>query len=159
MDERIDFTRLQRPGPPEDLWPAIAGELDRRKGQRIVQRFSALAAVIAVVVLAAVMVELPAPPAAGDDPAAQPAGVTLAELRSTSADLESRLADQRQSVVEGIELESLLWLETELAWLDEQLADSPDDRELWQQRIVLLQELNRRYAEGDWRHDLLLAGV
>lgn len=159
MDERIDFSRMQQAGPPEDLWPAIAGELDGRKKRRFVQRFSALAAMITMVVLAAVMVEVPAPPAADGDPAAQPAGVTLAELRSASADLESRLADQRQSVVEGIELESLLWLETELAWLDEQLADSPNDRELWRQRIVLLQELNRRYAEGDWRHDLLLASA
>lgn len=159
MDERIDFTRIQRPGPPEDLWPAIAEDLDRRGKQRFLRRFSAVAAMVAVVVLATVMVEMPAPPAPGDGPGAQPAGVTLADLRATSAQLESRLADQRQSVVEGIELEALLWLETELAWLDEQLADSPADRDLWRQRIVLLQELNLRYAEGDWRHDLLLASA
>ncbi|NEZ04832.1 hypothetical protein G4Y73_11785 [Wenzhouxiangella sp. XN201] len=159
MDERIDFTRMQQTGPPEDLWPAIAEDLDRRGKQRFLRRFSAVAAMVAVVVLATVMVEMPAPPAPGDGPTAQPAGVTLADLQATSAQLESRLADQRQSVVEGIELEALLWLETELAWLDEQLADSPADRDLWRQRIVLLQELNRRYAEGDWRHDLLLASV
>lgn len=159
MDERIDFTRTRSMDPPEDLWPAIAGELDRRGRHRLVRRISALAAAVAVVVLATVLVELPAPPS-GPGEEAVPAGeVTLADLRATSARLESRLTDQRQSVVDGMALESLLWLEAELAWLDEQLADSPADRELWRQRIELLVELNRRYADGDWQRDMLLASV
>lgn len=159
MDERIDFTRIQQVGPPEDLWPAIAGALDRRHRRRLVRRFSALAAMITVIVLATMMVEMPVPPSAPGGEMVRNTEVTLADLRATSARLESRLAEQRQSVVDGMELESLLWLEAELAWLDEQLADSPADRELWRQRIELLAELNRRYAEGDWRRDMLLAGV
>lgn len=159
MDERIDFTPLERAGPPEQLWPAITGELNRRSRRRLMQRVSALAAMITVVVLATVMMEVPTPPAGSGDPLASPSVASLADLRAASADLESRLADRRQSVVDGAELESLLWLEAELAWLDEQLADSPADRELWQQRIELLQELNRRYAGGDWRHELLLASI
>jgi hypothetical protein len=158
MDDAIDFTRTQRPGPPEGLWPAIAEELDRRRRHRFVRRLSALAAMVTVVVLAAVMVEAPLPP--GDpDPAAASGGVSLADLRAASAQLEASLADQRQRPVDGVELESLMWLETELAWLDEQLADAPADRELWRQRIELLTELNRRYADGDWRRDVLLASL
>lgn len=159
MDERIDFTRLQRSAPPEDLWPAIANELDRGGRRRFVQRAFAVAAMITVVVLASVLVDMPAPPTGANNPVAAPAELTLNELRAISARLETRLSDQRQSVVDGVELESLLWLESELAWLDEQLADAPTDSDLWRQRILLLQELNRRYAEGDWRRELLLASV
>ncbi|HSH27376.1 MAG TPA: hypothetical protein VK972_06375 [Wenzhouxiangella sp.] len=159
MDDAIDFTRIQGSGPPDDLWPAIAGELDRRRKHRFARRVSALAAVVAMAVLAAVLVDAPAPPAGEELIASAPAGVTLADLRAVSARLESRLSDRRQRVVGGIELEPLLWLEAELAWLDEQLADTPADPELWRQRVMLLQELNRRYADGDWRRELLLASV
>lgn len=159
MDDAIDFTRMKRSGPPESLWPAIAGELDRRGRHRFVRRVSALAATVTVVVLATVLVELPAPPPGAGEETVSVGEVTLADLRATSARLESRLSDQRQRVVGGMELESLLWLEAELAWLDEQLADTPADRELWRQRIELLAELNRRYADGDWRRDMLLASV
>jgi hypothetical protein len=160
MDKAIDFSRMNDAGPPDDLWPAIAGELDRRKRRRFTQRLSALAAMVTVVVLATVLVDAPAPPAA--DPtvdAGAPAEVTLAELRATSAWLEDRLSAQRQRPVGGQELESLMWLEAELAWLDEQLADAPRDQELWRQRVVLLNELNQRYAGGDWRREMLLASV
>lgn len=164
MDDAIDFTRMNRPGPPDDLWSAIAGELDRRKKHRFVRRVSALAAMVTVVVLATVLVDAPTPPVGEEPIASAPAEsasseLTLADLRAASARLESRLSDQRQRAVGGMELESLLWLEAELAWLDEQLADTPADRELWRQRVVLLQELNRRYADGDWRRDMLLASV
>lgn len=159
MNDAIDFTRVQGAGPPDDLWPAIAGELDRRRKHRFARRVSALAAIVTVVVLAAVLVGAPAPPAGDEQIASAPTGVTLADLRTVSARLELRLYDLRQRPVGGIELEPLLWLEAELAWLDEQLADSPADRELWRQRVVLLQELNRRYADGDWRRELLLASV
>lgn len=158
MDDTIDFTRVKRTGPPDDLWPAIAGDLDRRRRGRIARRISALAATITVVVLAAVMVEMPPPPD-DDGPGASVAGVTLADLRAASARLESRLSDRRRSVVDGIELESLMWLEAELAWLDEQLADAPADAGLWRQRIELLQELNRRYDGSDWRREMMLASV
>ena len=159
MDDAIDFTRMNRSGPPDDLWPAIAGDVDRRRRRRFVQRFSAVAAMITVVVLATVMVEMPMPQVDGDSPAASRTGATLGELQAVSARLESRLSDRRQSVVDGVELESLLWLEAELAWLDEQLADAPADRELWRQRVVLLQELNRRYGDGDWQREMLVASV
>ncbi|WP_376694738.1 hypothetical protein [Wenzhouxiangella sp. EGI_FJ10305] len=164
MDDAIDFTRMNRSGPPENLWPAIAGELDRRRRHRFVRRVSALAAVVTVVVLVTVLVDAPAPPAGGEPIASAPTdsgstGLTLAELRAASARLEDRLSDQRQRAVGGMELESLLWLEAELAWLDEQLAETPADRELWRQRIELLTELNRRYADGDWRREMLLASV
>lgn len=159
MDDAIDFSRVQGACPPDDLWPAIAGELDQRRKHRFVRRVSALAAMVAVVVLATMLVGVPAPPTGDKQIASAPAGVTLADLRALSARLESRLSDQRQRAVGGIELEPLLWLEAELAWLDEQLADSPADRELWRQRVVLLQELNRRYADGDWRRELLMASV
>lgn len=159
MDERIDFTRMQQAGPPEQLWLAIAGELDRQERHRYVRRAFAAAAMVTVVVLASVMIDVPAPPSGANNPVAAPAELTLNELRAISARLETRLGDQRQSVVDGVDLESLLWLESELAWLDEQLADAPADTDLWRQRILLLQELNRRYAEGDWQRELLLASV
>ncbi|MEE4304681.1 MAG: hypothetical protein V2J19_11045 [Wenzhouxiangella sp.] len=159
MDDAIDFTRLERSGPPGDLWPAIAGELDRRRRHRFVRRVSALAAMVTVVVLASVFVQMPAPTPAPGEASSSPEPWTLAELRAASSRLESRLADHRQRPVGGLELESLLWLEAELAWLDEQLADSPADRDLWRQRVELLAELNRRYADGDWRREMLLASV
>jgi len=159
MDEPIDLTRLERSGPPDDLWPAIADELDRRGKRRLVRRLSALAAAISVIVLASVFVGLPAPPAGVQQAATGSSEVTLAQLQATSAWLEARLSDQRRSVVDGTELESLLWLEAELAWLDEQLAHAPTDPELWRQRIELLAELNQRYADGGWRHDMLLARI
>ena len=161
MDKAIDFSRMPADaGPPDDLWPAIAGELDRRRRHRFTQRLSALAAMVAVVVLATVLVDAPSPPIGEPTPdAGAPAEVTLAELRATSAWLEDRLSSQRQRPVDGRELESLMWLEAELAWLDEQLADAPQDRELWRQRVALLDELNRRYAGGDWRREMLLASV
>lgn len=159
MDERIDFARLPSPRPPESLWSAIAGELDWRRRRRHTARFSALAAMLAVIVVASVVVEMPAPPNGTSGETARPAQMGLAELRATSARLESRLADRRRGVVDSMELESLLWLEAELSWLDEQLTDAPADPELWRQRILLLSELNRRYAEGDWRHEMLLAGI
>lgn len=159
MDERpIEFDRLTSPAPPDDLWPAIAGELDRRRRGRGVRRLGAVAAVIALVVLAVVVVERPVPP----NPEAGAGGATvetLAELRAASARLETRLAEQRMRVVDGGELESLVWLEAELAWLDEQLAEAPADRELWRQRVELLRELHRRYAGGDWRNEMQLASV
>ena len=159
MDDAVDFTRMERSGPPDDLWPAIAGDLDRRRRGRLVQRLSGLAAVITVVVLAAVMVEMPSPPADGGHAGPDISGATLSDLRAASARLESRLSDRRLSVVDGVELESLLWLEAELAWLDEQLADAPADAGLWRQRVELLQELNRRYGGNDWRREVMLASV
>lgn len=159
MDEAIDFTRMNRTDPPEDLWPAIAGELGRRRRHRLVRRVSALAAMVMLVVLASVFVQMPVPT---DDTAVEPPAATeatLAELRAISARLEAGLADHRQRPVGGLELEALLWLEAELAWLDDQLADAPADRDLWRQRIELLAELNRRYADGDWRRDMLLANL
>jgi len=159
MDDAIDFDRLEGSGPPEGLWPAIAGELDRRRRHRFARRVSALAALVAVVVLASVFVQMPTPTSEPADESAAPVEVTLAELRAISARLEAGLADHRQRPVDSLELEALLWLEAELAWLDEQLADSPADRDLWRQRIELLAELNRRYADGDWRRDMLLASL
>lgn len=164
MDDAIDFNRVQRPGPPDELWPAIAGELDRRRKHHFVRRVSALAAMVTVAVLMTVLIEAPAPPAGEEWIAGVPTESavtepTLADLRAASALLETRLSGQRQRAVGGLELESLLWLEAELAWLDEQLAEAPSDRELWRQRVALLTELNRRYADGDWRREMLLASV
>lgn len=161
MDKPIDFSRMPDAAPPDDLWPAIAGALDRSKRRRLTQRLSALAAMVTVVVLATVLVETPTPPQ-GEPTVAEaggPAEVTLADLRAASAWLENRLSVQRQRPVGGLEVESLMWLEAELAWLDEQLADAPQDRDLWQQRVALLTELNQRYAGGDWRREMLLASV
>ena len=165
MDNAIDFSRMPDSAPPDDLWPAITGELDRRGRRRFVQRLSALAAMVTVVVLATVLLDAPPGPGPGYGPdpvAGQGAGaseVTLAELRAQSAVLEASLSRQRQRVVDGAGLESLIWLETELAWLDEQIMDDPDDRGLWRERVGLLIELNRRYAEGDWQQGILLASV
>ncbi|RFF29844.1 hypothetical protein [Wenzhouxiangella sediminis] len=159
MDDAIDFTRMNRSGPPDDLWPAIAGELDRHRKHRLVRRVSALAAMVTVVVLASVFVQMPEPTSEPGTPSTGSEMMSLADLRAASARLENRLADHRQRPVGGLELESLLWLETELAWLDQQLAEAPADPDLWRQRIELLAELNRRYADGDWRREMLLASV
>jgi hypothetical protein len=48
-------------------------------------------------------------------------------------------------------------MEQELAWLDAQLSESPDDAALWAERIALLGEMNQRYLRADWRTELMLA--
>lgn len=157
MDERIDFTRTRPMEPPEDLWPAIAGELDRRGRNRFARRVWTIVAAFLVVVLAVVLT--PAPRVTTESETAGAGATRLEALQAQSARLESRLAGYRGGVVESNALEGLFWLEAELGWLDEQLTRSPGDADLWRQRIELLEELNRRYARDHWASEVFLAGI
>lgn len=157
MDKAIDFSRLTQSKPPADLWPAIAGELDRRRKQRFMRRLLAATAVFLLAALVVVITQAPDVANEGRLPTAQ--SVRLDGLQARSARLEAELSTYRRGVVESDSLESLVWLEVELGWLDSQLADSPDDPGLWRQRVELLQELSRRYAREHWGNEILVAGI
>lgn len=157
MDERIDFTRLERPGPPDDLWPAIATELNRRRRRRLMQRTSALAAAVLLAAIAVVVIQSSQPLVEGDAATARVG--ELESLQARCAHLESRLAAHGDGLVVSGSLEGLVWLEEELAWLDAQLAESPGDIDLWRQRLELLKELDQRYARDHWGNEILLAGI
>jgi len=157
MDKAIDFSRLAQARPPADLWPAIAGELDRRRKQRFARRMFGAAAVFLLAALAVLVTQVPQVATDDQPPAAQ--SLRLDDLQARSAQLEEALAFYRSGVVESDSLESLVWLEVELAWLDSQLAGAPEDSHLWRERVELLEELGRRYASEHWGNDILVAGI
>ena len=67
------------------------------------------------------------------------------------------LAQQRDGLLDATSVESLAWMEQELGWLDMQLADSPSDTRLWQQRANLLAEMASQYQRNNWQTELQLA--
>lgn len=152
-NESPDLKSLPRLDPPAGLWPAIAADLERshRPGRAAWLSLTAVASV-ALLVLAALVL---APDQ--DSPPITPAGPTLQQVVAVSASLEDRLRRQRDGLVDGAAAESLAWLESELGWVDTQLAEQPRDIELWQQRVALLGEMTRRYERHNWQSQLQLA--
>ena len=74
--------------------------------------------------------------------------VELELAQTASAVLETRLRQVSNGVVAADQLDMLLLLESELGWVDELLIDRPEDIELWQQRVSLLDEMQQRYASN-----------
>ena len=65
--------------------------------------------------------------------------------------LEASLRRQNLGAVNTASVESLVWLENELGWLDTRLASNPNDLDLWQQRNQLLEEMNQLYGRNSWQ--------
>lgn len=150
----LNLRDLPAPRPPDDLWPSIEAELASVTKPRP-RRYLPLA-VAASLVLAAVsgvLFNLP------DEPAAplMTAGAELQQARAASARLEQELRRQRNGLLDTSSTESLAWMEQELGWLDVQLADSPSDTRLWQQRANLLAEMAGQYQRNNWQAELRLA--
>ncbi len=156
MNERNELNSLPEIDPPPALWSAIRGELDRRRASRRNSRILMLAVAAAIVLaLAPLFFGQPDPSLPGiDQPVAAGEVDELVKARALSALLEAELRQRRHGTVSARSLESLLWLETELAWLDARLADQPSDLDLWRQRIELLSELNRHHYSDHWHAEV-----
>ena len=151
----LDLTSLPELDPPEGLWTAIADDLDRRT-PAVPPRRSwvplAMAATVAALALSITLLRPDALPEAGRD-----ANDSLLRLQAVSAALETQLDAYRDGVVSATTVDAIARMEQELAWLDAQLSESPDDPALWAERIALLGEMNQRYLRADWRSELMLA--
>lgn len=156
------FENLPPLDPPPALWSAIRSELDQRARARRLRRTGWLASAAAAVAVMAFMVHLmpfPNPvtePAVTESVVAETGEPALIQIRQLSALLEARLRQQHFSAVSSGSLESLVWLENELTWLDIRLASQPDDLELWQRRTELLAEMNRLYQHDNWQSQMRL---
>jgi len=151
----LQLRSLPQAAPPRDLWPAIAAELDRAADSRWRQKFWPRLAIAASLVAVALGLALLRPAPQGD--AQDPALDRLARLQSVSGALESRLQGHRDTVLDARTVDTIARLERELAWLDLQISESPDDPGLWAERVVLLSEITERYMRSDWRAELMLA--
>lgn len=153
----LNLKNLPTSGPPDDLWPSIAAALDQapKRPARSYRRYLPIAAAasLVVAVVAATLFESP-------EPVATPATRATPELqqaRAASARLEQVLRRQRDGLLDANSVESLAWMEQELGWLEIQLADSPSDTRLWQQRANLLAEMASQYQSNNWQTELQLA--
>ncbi len=158
-DDTNPLNNLPRLEPPAALWPAVRGELDQRRRDRQFRRWAQASMAVAAVAVLTVVVVLIQQPAdhpfdtlAADDPA-------LIEARQFSAAMEAQLRQQHLGAVSSASVESLVWLENELGWLDTRLASQPNDIELWQRRAVLLAEMNRLYERDSWQAQLQLTSI
>lgn len=153
-NDPLNLRNLPVYSPPEDLWPSIAAALDdvpRTRARRFLP--AALAACLVLAVAGLQVIEI------GDD---QPMSSTNADselqlARAASARLEQLLRRQRDGVLDATAVESLAWMEQELGWLDLQLADSPSETRLWQQRAELLAEMAGQYERNNWQTRIRLA--
>jgi hypothetical protein len=80
----------------------------------------------------------------------------LVQARQRSALLEAQLRQNALRAVNVSAMDRLLYLESELGWLDTRLASQPNDLSLWQERIELLGEMNRQYDLSNWQSDVRL---
>jgi hypothetical protein len=140
--------------PPPALWRAIETELDQQQTSRRHRRWTLISTSIAAAIVLAVVVGLVRQP--DIQPAAQAGSdSTLVQARQVSALLEAQLRQQSLSAVSTSSVESLVWLEQELGWLDMRLATNPNDLELWQRRAELLGEMNQLYGQNSWQAQML----
>lgn len=131
--------------PPTGLWSAIDKDLKHQPTRPGWPIWSAAAAAALVVVLFLNVLISP-------DPEAEPglAYQSISPIQAAmaqSADLESELRWRRFGSVSAVDVEFLMLLETELAWLDLRLAEQPEDLSLWHERSELLDAMIGRYAE------------
>lgn len=153
-NDPLNLRNLPAPRRPDGLWPAIEAALDETPGKRGRRYLPfALAASLALAVAA---IQLFGPTQQGEDSLAT-AGPGLQQSRAASARLEQVLNSQRDGLLDAASIESLAWMEQELGWLDVQLADSPSNTDLWQQRVELLTEMANQYQRNNWQTQLQLA--
>lgn len=166
-NDPLKLRNLPDPAPPQGLWSAIAENLDTagrdeptRDPRPALLAGAWLPAAVAASLLVAVLVMLIASPlgtAPDRSTDRSEAPSALAQARSESAGLEKLLRHQRDGVLDASSVESLAWMETELGWLDLQLADSPADTGLWQQRVELLEQMAQQYERNSWQARIQLA--
>ena len=176
-DDPLNLGKLPPREPPADLWNVIEARLDARAQQDNAEsKLStqvqtglnwlpmALAAAVSVfaiglvVILAnapdlqpsgqSILADSSAPIEATALSNADRSSVELELAQTASAMLETRLRQVSTGVVAADQLDMLLLLESELGWVDELLIDRPEDIELWQQRVSLLDEMQQRYASN-----------
>ncbi len=149
--------------PPPALWSAVRTELDQRQHARRQRRFAWISSGVAAAAVLMVLVSVVDTPEMVTtlDPAAAITSVdsSLIQARQLSALLESQLRQHTLGAVSASSVESLLYLENELGWLDTRLASQPDDLALWQKRIELLGEMNRQYGRNDWQNEVRLTSI
>ncbi len=147
---------------PDALWGDIETTLDARSGRARSSTGGtkrgwiplAMAATVAAMALCIALLRgaygpVPASPDESLDP--------LVRLQAVSAALETQLDDYRYGAVSASTADSVARLEQELAWLDVQINQTPDDPVLWAERVALLGEINQRYIRSDWRSEMMLA--
>lgn len=153
QNDPLNLRKLPTSTPPDDLWPLIAAALvkpPRTRARRYLP--AALAASLAVALIGIQTIDL-----ADDQPISSTDTSELQMARAASARLEKLLRRQRDGLVDATAVESLAWMEQELGWLDVQLADSPSETRLWQQRVDLLAEMAGQYERNDWQARMRLA--
>ncbi len=145
--------------PPPALWASIRSELDQRRATRHHRRGAWVASAAAVVAVLALVINLIYQPERVPNGTSSVAITTaddsaLIQARQISAMLEAKLRQHNLGAVNTASVESLVWLENELGWLDMRLASNPNDLELWQQRNQLLDEMNRLYGRNSWQSQM-----
>jgi hypothetical protein len=120
---------------------------------------SGLAAALALTVGIALLQAPSMPPTTIETAESTTAGAELIQIRQLSALLEASLRQQQVGAVSTGALESLVYLENELGWLDIRLASQPADLALWQRRIELLDEMNRLYSRNHWQTQMKLTSL
>ncbi|MCU0989976.1 MAG: hypothetical protein MUE63_10425 [Xanthomonadales bacterium] len=174
QEDPLNLQSLPLVSPPRDGWPAVAAALRGDARRRSLGRYAAGALAAAAAVTLALGLYLRGPghvavPAegrlVGEGPASQtmlaPAEVAGATTESGAQDsldamialsqqLEGRLRTIRadvgslpsSAVVYQVELEDLV------VQVDEELSRQPDSLPLWNQRVALLLDLERLYANS-----------
>jgi hypothetical protein len=154
------LNELPSVSPPPALWSAVRTTLDQHGQARRQRRFTWLSAGVAAAAVLAVAISLMPDPVVS--PMHEPAVVrasmdpALVQARQRSALLEAQLRQNALRAVNVSAMDRLLYLESELGWLDTRLASQPNDLSLWQERIELLGEMNRQYDLSNWQSDVRL---
>ena len=155
LPDPLNLKALPSLDAPAGLWNEIEQRLDARADRTAPKRSWVPLAMAATVAAMALLISLLRP-----DALPVPTGGTdnsLVRLQAVSATLETQLDAYRGGVVSATTVDAVARMEQELAWLDAQLSESPDDAALWAERIALLGEMNQRYLRADWRTELMLA--
>ncbi|MFU8831388.1 MAG: hypothetical protein ACNA7J_04440 [Wenzhouxiangella sp.] len=161
-DDTNSLKNLPQLDPPAALWPAVRASLERRRLNRRFRRWTQVSMAVAAVAVLAVVVVLVQQPDRQSDSSTDALVVNdsaLIQARQLSAAMEAQLRQQYLGAVSSASVESLVWLENELGWLDTRLTSQPDDIELWHRRAWLLAEMNRLYQRDSWQAQLQLTSL
>jgi hypothetical protein len=170
QQDPLNLQGLPQVRPPRDGWPVIEAALRQDSRRRTMTRAAGAALAAAAVVTLAVTLVLqqrvpgspegvldlalqPAPDAASEIAGSAARNVTAATLDSliaVSQRLEGRLRTVRAGVGElpARDLVYQVELEDLVAQVDDELSAQPDSLSLWNQRVSLLQDLERLYENS-----------